>query len=238
VVTYGRSGSTLVQGLLNTLPRVLVRGENSFYVLPLYRAMAQTMAFRELHYNHRPRQVSSAFYGLRAVRRARFVSATRRLMTENLLGPIDRSAVDVLGFKEVLWHEVSAEETADFFDFFDETFPGARYVLNTRKHEDVAASGFWQKHDSDEVYAAIKRVEEIQQHLRQTRPDRVLDIRYELLTGEDREVSDAQLRSLAEFVVGSGDEDLMDQLRETLRTGHGPYAFGASHGRRKSPDQG
>jgi len=29
VVTYGRSGSTLMQGLLNALPGVLVRGESS-----------------------------------------------------------------------------------------------------------------------------------------------------------------------------------------------------------------
>ena len=233
VVTYGRSGSTLVQGLLNTLPRVLVRGENGFYILPLYRACVQAMAFRELHYHHRPRQVSSAFYGVRAVRRHRFVAATRRLVVDTLLGPVERRAVDVLGFKEVLWHEITPEETADFFDFMDEAFPGARYVLNTRAHENVAVSGFWQKHDADEVYAAIARVEEIQAHLRETRPDRVHDTRYELLTSDVRDVSDAQLRELAEFVLGRCDEDLLGRLRETLSTGHGPYAFGASHGRRQ-----
>lgn len=236
VVTYGRSGSTLVQGLLNTMPRVLVRGENSLYVLPLYRACAQAMAFRELHQRHRPGQVSSAFYGLRSVRRQRFVQATRRLVTDTLLGDVSRRDVDVLGFKEVLWHQVRPEETAGFFDFLDSAFPGARYVLNQRTHEHVASSGFWQKHDSQEVFAAIERVEEIQAFLRESRPERVLDTRYELITSEDREVSDAQLRRLAEFAVGRCDEELLGELRETLRTGHGPYAFGASHGRRKRPD--
>lgn len=236
VVTYGRSGSTLVQGLLNTMPGVLVRGENSLYVLPLYRACAQAMAFRELHQRHRPGQVSSAFYGLRSVRRQRFVQATRRLVTDTLLGDVPRREVDVLGFKEVLWHQVRPEETADFFDFLDSAFPGARYVLNQRTHEHVASSGFWQKHDSQEVFAAIERVEEIQAFLRESRPDRVLDTRYELITSEDREVSDAQLRRLAELAVGRCDEELLGELRETLRTGHGPYAFGASHGRRKRPD--
>src|SRR3954464_1127587 len=46
VVTYGRSGSTLVQGLLNALPGTLVRGENNFYILPLFQAWSLASAFQ------------------------------------------------------------------------------------------------------------------------------------------------------------------------------------------------
>lgn len=233
VVTYGRSGSTLVQGLLNALPRVLVRGENGLYVLHLYRACARAMAFREQHVHHRSRQVSSAFYGLRSVQERRFVRAARTLVTSTLLGPVPREQVDVLGFKEVLWHEVRPEETEGFFAFLDSAFPGARYVLNQRTHEQVASSGFWQRREEDEVFAALQRVEEIQAYLRESRPDRVLDTRYELITSDDSEVSRAQLRSLAEFVVGSCDDDLLRRLGEAMTTGYGPKAFGASHGRRE-----
>jgi Sulfotransferase family len=233
VVTYGRSGSTLVQGLLNTLPRVLVRGENGLYVLQVYRACAKAMAFRELHNHHRPREVRSAFYGVRQVQRRRFVRVARTLVTETLLGAVDRDQVDVIGFKEVLWNEVEPEETEGFFAFLDSAFPGARYILNQRTHSDVASSGFWQKRDTDEVAAALERIEEIQAYLRKSRPDRVLDTRYELITSDDSEVSRSQLRALAEFVVGSCDDALMEKLRETLRTGYGPRAFGASHGRRE-----
>ncbi|UCV16550.1 hypothetical protein [Quatrionicoccus australiensis] len=38
VVTYGRSGSTLLQGVLNTLPNVLIRGENHDFCWGLYLA--------------------------------------------------------------------------------------------------------------------------------------------------------------------------------------------------------
>ncbi len=233
VVTYGRSGSTLLQGLLNTLPRVLVRGENGLYVLHVYRACAKAMAFKELHNHHRPREVRSAFYGLRNVHRRRFVRAARILVTDTLLGPVGRDKVDVLGFKEVLWNEVRPEETEGFFGFLDSAFPGARYILNQRTHADVASSGFWQKHDTDEVLAALERIEDIQAYLRESRPDRVLDTRYELITSEDSEVSRAQLRTLAEFVVGSCDDALVEKLRDALQTGYGPKAFGASHGRRE-----
>jgi len=237
VVTYGRSGSTLVQGLLNTLPGVLVRGENGFYVLSLYRAMTTAMAFRARHSRHAPRRVTSAFYGVHEIAPRRFVATTRNLLTQTLLGGVRRDTVDVLGFKEVLWHQVTPQETEGFFDFLDRVFPGARYVLNTRQHEDVLASGFWQRRDDDEALAAVARVEDIQAYLRESRPDRVHDTVYELLAGDDLAASDAQLRDLATFVIGRCDGDLLEALRETRKTGHGPRAFGVKR-RRGEPTTG
>jgi hypothetical protein len=228
VVTYGRSGSTLVQGLLNTLPRTVVRGENNLYVLQLYRAMASVQSFRKTHLKHNPRASHSAFYGLNEIKPASFVASARPLVTGHLLGSEPPAEVDVLGFKEVLWHRVRATETEGFFDFLDRTFPGCLYVLNEREHERVVESGFWQSHDRDEAMKAISRIEEIQQFLRETRPRRTLDLRYELLTSDDRATSDAQLRALAEFVHTSCDDELLALLRQTRETGHGPFPFGRS----------
>lgn len=225
VVTYGRSGSTLLQGLLNCLPRVLVRGENSLFVLPMYRASAQAMKFRHRHYNHRPRQVQSAFYGLRNLRRTQFRTATRRLVTGYVLGPEPRSAFDVIGFKEVRWHEIEPKETEGFFAFMDAAFPGARYLLNERNSEHVATSGFWRRRDDAEAYEAIDRTREIQEFLRHSRPDRTYDCRYEEITSEDRARSDAALRGIAEFVLGSCDDAVLSRMRDTMAIGFGPKAF-------------
>ena len=232
VVTYGRSGSTLVQGLLNTLPRTLVRGENNLYVLPFYQAEKLAAEFKEEHKTHGAANTSSAFFGLHELKLEDFARTTGEFVTRQLLGTTSPADVDVLGFKDVFWHRVTAEDTTDFFRFMDDAFPGARYVLNQRDHEAVAGSGFWQNFEQSEVYAAIARVEEIQEHLRSTRPDRVLDLRYELLTSEDQSVSDQQLRSMAEFVTGSCDDALLASLRETRSKGHGPNPFGASRGRK------
>ena len=233
VVTYGRSGSTLVQGLLNTLPRTLVRGENNMYLLHLFRAMHSVQQFRRTHLKHNPKASHSAFFGLNEITPKSFVESTRTLVTGHLLGSVEPAEVDRLGFKEVLWHRIRPAETEAFFDFVDKAFPGALFVLNERNHEKVVGSGFWQGQDQDEVMQAITRVEEIQACLRETRPDRVLDLRYELLTSEDQPTSDAQLRSIAEFVTGSCDDTLLAQLRETRKTGHGPYPFGKSRDREK-----
>lgn len=231
VVTYGRSGSTLIQGLLNTLPRTLVRGENNFYLLSLFHAWARIVEFRRLHLSHHPRASHSAFFGLHEIQPDSLVRDARRLLTRHLLGSVDREQVEVLGFKEVLWHQVTQEETDAFFDYLDQVFPGCLYVLNTREHDQVVGSGFWQGFELDHVTAKIARVEALQDHLRATRPDRVLDLRYELVTSPEPEVADAQLRSLAEFVHGSCDDDLLAALRATRETGHGPFPFGASRRR-------
>lgn len=233
VVTYGRSGSTLVQGLLNTLPRTLVRGENSLYVLELFRAMHRVRSLRRRHLKHHPRRSSSAFFGLHELTPRSFVVSARELVTGHLLGDVRPREVDVLGFKEVLWNRVEPDETSDFFDYLDRVFPACQYVLNQRDHEQVVGSGFWQAHDRDEVLGTIHRIEEIQDHLRRTRPDRVFDLDYGLLTSPDPGTSDAQLRGLTEFVHGSCDEVLLARMRETLATGHGPFPFGRSRSRRE-----
>lgn len=231
VVTYGRSGSTLVQGLLNTLPGTLVRGENDLFVLPLFRAFAQVKAFRALH-GPQSGPATSAFYGLREMKPAAFVASARQLIREQLLGERDRDGVDVLGFKEVLWHRVTPEETEAFFDYLDRLFPDAKYILNKRDHDRVVDSGFWQDQDRDDALAAVARVEEIQDFLTRTRPDRTLETRYELITSDDREVVRRSLTDLAEFVLGSCSPATLEQMLAALEVGHGPNPFGKSHGRR------
>ena len=230
VVTYGRSGSTLVQGLLNTLPRTLVRGESNLYVLHLFRAWDKLREFRTLHLAHNPRGSHSAFYGLHEMRPQRIVASTRTLLLDNLLGEVDPTSIDVLGAKEVDWHRLRDDEVAAFFDFLERLMPGCLYVLNERDHDDVYGSGFWKGVADDKVAAKIKRVEEVQEHLRRTRPDRTLDVRFERVTSKDPAVSDAELTALAGFVHGSCPPELLAQLRETREIGHGPYPFGASRG--------
>ncbi|UDY24547.1 sulfotransferase [Nocardioides sp. Kera G14] len=228
VVTFGRSGSTLIQGLLNTLPRTLVRGENGFFLGGFFAGTSAATAFAERHAKHRPGKPVSAFYGVRALTPERFARHVRALSTEVLLGKQDPRGIDRLGFKEVLWHQIEEADTAAFFDWFDLVFPGAKYVLNTRNVSDALGSGFWQKRDPDHAVSATARVQEIQAFLRETRSERVFDTSYEVITGDDVAASDAQLRGLATFVTGGCSDELLAELRATLAVGHGPAPFGKS----------
>lgn len=230
VVTYGRSGSTLTQGLLNTLPGTLVRGENNMFMLPFFRAWTGLKEFQSKNNENAKKGPQSAFYGLDEIDPDTFVETARRLTLQSLYGSADPSKVEVLGFKEVLWHRIRRDEMAEFFDWFEQIFPGATYVLNQRDHAKVASSGFWQNQEEQRVVRKLKRVEEMQQFLRDTRPGRTHDIRYERVTSDDAAVQERELRGLADFVVGRSDDKLVESLRETLGKGHGPRPFGRSRG--------
>jgi hypothetical protein len=229
VVTYGRSGSTLVQGLLNTMPGGLVRGENNLFILQLFRSWSALRDFNKKYAGLAgERGVQSAFYGIDEFRPNEFADAVRDLVLPQLYGSVDPAEVDVLGFKEVLWHRIRPKETAAFFEFFDKVFPDAHYILHRRAHEDVSTSGFWRKQDPDDVTRALHRVERIQDRLRESRPERTHDTHYERLTSDDPAVVKEELRGLAEFVLGSCDDALLAKLRETLGVGFGPKPFGRS----------
>lgn len=233
VVTYGRSGSTLVQGLLNGLPGTMIRGENNFFILPLFRAWDALSSFYLRHHedvlaNHGSRW---AFFGLDEVTLDEFVLDTRGLVVQQLIGSKRKkrkNQVKILGFKEIRWYQIEQKETKRFFEFFEQVFPGARYVLNQRDHAQVVSSGFWQQQESDEVLAALRRVEEIQEFLRQTRPDRTYVVRYELVTSSDPAVVDRELRSMADFVLGEYDDAVIAGMKERMEKGHGPRPFGKS----------
>ena len=225
VVTYGRSGSTLTQGMLNTLPRTLVRGENNLYLLQLFRAYAGLASFME-KFGGAAAKPSSAFYGLRDAALDTFAASVRDLVQRQLLGSTDPSDVDRLGFKEVLWHRIKPKEWSDFFDFVDVAFGQPLYVLNRRDVTMASTSGFWRKKRPGVAERQINRVRKLQDFLRESRPDRSFCTEFEAMTSDDREVAGDQLRGLAEFVTGGCDDDLLAALFATREIGHGPNPFG------------
>jgi hypothetical protein len=226
VVTYGRSGSTLTQGMLNTLPRTLVRGENNLFLLPMFRAYAGLRTFQGKFGGPGAAKASSAFYGLREVDMDAFAASVRDLVQQQLLGEVAATEVDRLGFKEVLWHRIKPKEWAGFFEFMDLAFDDPLYVLNRRDVAMASTSGFWQKKQPGVAEQQITRVRRLQDFLRESRPERSFDTQFEDMTSDDRAVAGDLLRRLAEFVTGGCDDDLLAALFATRETGHGPNPFG------------
>jgi hypothetical protein len=231
VVSSGRSGSTLVQGLLNSLPGVLVRGENSFYILPLFRAYRGAANFKR-SYGGRSRESTSAFYGIAETDPPDFQRTVRQLVTRQLIGKQNPRKVKVIGFKEVRWENVQPHEYEGFFGFFERVFPKARYILNERDMESVIGSGHWLRVDVETARRELAKGRQLRQWLRENRPKRVYETTFEVITGDDQAARDAQLKGLAEFVIGSCDEKTLEGMRAVLSVGHGPFPFGAARGKR------
>lgn len=146
IVTYGRSGSTLLQGILNAIPGYLIRGENREAVYHLYRfhRTCADEARRVTRDDGTRLPVTHPFFGMDAFPPDRSLADLRGLMTHTLLrpGPDTR----VTGFKEIRWYQ---KDLAEFVAFLREVFPGARFIVNTRAHEAVLASAFWRSKPRD-----------------------------------------------------------------------------------------
>jgi hypothetical protein len=138
VVTYGRSGSTLLAGVLNSIPGYLIRGENRDALHHLFLFHQTLVAERERVGQARGRQRTHPFFGIGDVPLDRSLRGIRKLVLDTVLRP--RKDTRVTGFKEIRWYHPDLEE---YVAWLREVFPGARFLVNTRSHDDVLKSKWW-----------------------------------------------------------------------------------------------
>lgn len=194
VVTYGRSGSTLLQGLLNTLPGVVVRGENAFFLEPLYRSDQRLSEFATSYRSDAASRGSrSPGFGADEIDLDRYRAGVSRLIRSQLQGA-SRDRPRVLGFKEIRWADLDSNDWAPFTDWLERVMPNLGYVIHTRKRSDVRASGGWPLVPRARFDRMMRRSIGYQRFLMETRPDRVYRSNYERLIAD----------SLAEYKLLSG----------------------------------
>jgi hypothetical protein len=140
IVTYGRSGSTLLQGVLNSIPGYLIRGENDGAVYHLHQFHAACVGKkRRLRKRFElPLDTTNPHFGLDEFPAKVSLRMLGRLVTSTVLRPEEDTRVT--GFKEIRWYQ---EDLPAYVDFLRALFPGARFLVNTRDHAAVLQSGWW-----------------------------------------------------------------------------------------------
>jgi hypothetical protein len=146
IVAYGRSGSTLLQGLLDTIPGYLIRGENRGVLYRLYQYYSALEKAREEFGRTDALTSRDSWYGIDEYSGSLAIARLRSLMLDTLLKPA--ADTRVVGFKEIRWFY---DDWDSYLEFVQEVFPGARFVINTRDHEAVANSQWWGKRPKSEV---------------------------------------------------------------------------------------
>ena len=163
ILTYGRTGSTLLTGVLNAIPGVLVRGENQNMFAGLYLGYKRLLSTQTM-YGAYSQQPTSPFFGINNMCGERYLAWARKLAYDQLVsGAAD--PVHVYGFKEVRYTRAVLEadgigELAPYLDFLAELFPNPAFIVLTRAHGDVAASSFWRSVSEDEAYRQMQFFDE------------------------------------------------------------------------------
>jgi hypothetical protein len=150
IVTYGRSGSTLLMGILNSSPGWLLRGENRDAVHHLY-TFHRTMNRESSRTRGTPLSPTHPFFGIDGYPRKRSLRLLGSVVTETVLRP--EPDTRVTGFKEIRWNHDDAEQ---YVAWLGRVFPGARFVVNTRNQADVIRSGWWAEGDQSQKLADVE----------------------------------------------------------------------------------
>jgi Sulfotransferase family len=218
VVTYGRTGSTVLQAALNALPGVLVRGENysAFRGLNAYvQAIAETA---DRHHAGRP---THPWFGSARLDPAAVVADLREHVLETVLRP--KADTRWVGFKEVRYepgHFAEYEDLLNYLLFLDKLFPGIRYLMNVRDPQDAARSGWWPGNANAEEVLAVTRdrlAEAVDDLTRMLGRGRAVLVDYDEWTGRPEVLSDA----FARLGLPRDDEAVRSVVGTRLE--HGPH---------------
>lgn len=152
VVTYARSGSTLLQSLLNACPGVQIRGENNNALFHLFQAVRAVEETRKIGRHPKTEAVDNPWSGACNVRPKLMETALIRTFVRNVLAP--DAGVLVTGFKEIRYSRsnIPKPDFAPYMDFLLHRFPKAKIVFNTRQAADVAKSSFLAQQKPEQVF--------------------------------------------------------------------------------------
>jgi hypothetical protein len=185
IVTYGRSGSTLLQGILNSIDGCVVRGENYNFCYGLFAAYKAIVCTKYgFGQGADTLMPSSPWYGASLLDEQRFLDDARHLVLRQMLA--DEPMPNCIGFKEIRYLEVINEdgcaaqktsrkfkeicrvagdgghddtELQDYLDFLGTLFPKPAFIFLTREHSQVRQSAWWRDCDSKQVEQQLNKFE-------------------------------------------------------------------------------
>lgn len=179
VVTYPRSGSTLLMHLLNQAPGVCLRGENEAALAHLFKACQAIAGATKRKRVPRTADTDNPWFGVHDIKPQKFRGRLLNSFVATVLTP--PAGTHITGFKEVRHgpHFMNDTEFADYVDFLLSDFPGARIVFNTRNAGDVSKSGFFRERPSASVLKTVETCDRRFAAALAAHPDRCFHVSYE-----------------------------------------------------------
>lgn len=195
VITWGRSGSTLLQNLLNGIPGYCIRGENNNVLADLANAwasVAESESMRGLRKLGQPTRPVHPWYGAEAVSPDHLGHILANVFARDILNL--PAGTRVAGFKEIRYHTVTQRPMLPI-QFMARFFPKARFILNTRDHAATMKSGWWATMDPQVVARTLRSAETLFDRIAAEFPDRTIRLHYDDYAGRPE-----TLRPLYDFL--------------------------------------
>ena len=176
IVTYGRSGSTLLQRLINRMPNAHVSGENYNALHPLYLSYLQIVRAKEQRGRAKARTSRNPWFGSEGVRPRAYARAVGDAFVREVIRPPETARL--VGFKEIRYFEAGVDFEG-FMDFMSVAFPGAKLVFNLRTGDAIAKSAWWAKQEPSAVLARLRGYDDKMRAYAGQHPDNCLVLDYD-----------------------------------------------------------
>ncbi|MGB1076285.1 MAG: hypothetical protein ACPGYK_08860 [Flavobacteriales bacterium] len=206
IVSYGRTGSTLLQGLLNSINGVLVRGENNDLFAHFWEAqkslVMESGEYSSFFPNH-------PWFGRVLFDEPRWWEDLRRLARNYLLADQqDNLNIKCLGFKEIRF-KGRRDELEGYLQFLEQLLPGCCFLFNTRDHEEVLKSAFYKNADHA---VAKQKLLQLEMNFHSFAKDRsnCFEITY-----RDMKTRSPRLQEMFEFLGATYDAERVDLVFQT-----------------------
>ena len=192
IATYGRSGSTLLQNVLNAIPGYLIRGENDNMLYHLARAWMVSRDSPEIARRREARRQGTTpdprygtevdpWFGAELINPPELGRRLAMLFTNQVLKPAPDTRV--AGFKEIRFH-LAGEHMERYLDFMLNFFPGAKIVFNTRDLAAVKKSGWWANYSQEAFLAEVGDADRRFRAYAQAHPKRAIVMHYDDYKGK------------------------------------------------------
>jgi hypothetical protein len=172
IVTYGRTGSTLLQKLLGSIPGVYMAGENHNSLHGTFIAWQNATILKD-KYGWGHESTDHPWHGADAADPDAYARAMVEAFVTHVLRP--PRGKGTVGFKEIRY---LTEDLREYLLFIDRFLSPAIFVINTRSVDEVARSAWWKDADKDQLAANIARFESVTDALVAEAPDRFIKIDY------------------------------------------------------------
>ncbi|KWV90957.1 sulfotransferase [Erythrobacter sp. YT30] len=211
ILCYGRTGSTVVQGLLNRIDGYCIRGERKGVLSGLAKAAVSARREKEeFSPNDIKVGVKSPHYGVSQTSPDRFGKALADLFTREMLTPPEGTRV--CGTKDITMSTdwISDAEFDDVIEFIMTRFDDPRIVFLTRRADEVAQSGWWAEISPKSVAENITQTDSRFARAREAYPDRTFLLDYSEFKG-----TVDGFRRLLEWLGEPVDEAMLEDISST-----------------------
>lgn len=177
IVTYGRSGSTLLQKVIAQIPGCHMTGENEDALGGLFKSWRSAVVARTVHGTRTRSDPGEPWRGAHRIDPERYNRRLARIFLKEIVRP--PLGAKWIGFKEIRYFIRHDEDLIPYLDYIRMTFSPALLVFNRRRADNVAQSAWWKTHPTETIVSGVNRMDAAMEDYARRHPDETIVLDYD-----------------------------------------------------------